>query len=386
MRPISNVVDITNYVDARPRQPAARLRPREDPRRELTARRARPVEKLRTLDGKERELDADDAGDRRRRGAAGHRRHHGRRGTRRSATTRHESCSRRRTSRARRSCAPRRRSACARTARTAGRRASTRPRADRLARRRAAARRALRRRHGAASRSTCPATCRRARSCGCAMGRVAQVTALDRARGARARSSTGSASSREPDEGTIDVRVPTTALRRRHARDRPGRGGRAHLRPRARALDAARSARRRRPDAGQRVRRALEDAAVGAGLNGGRRRSRMVRRGRDRARPRRPTIRARRAAPLANPLSAEHDRTAHDAAAEPARVAPPQRGGGPRRTRASSRSRTSYHPVDGARSCRASRGRSARRSGPRGRLQLARRGPARRRSSRPRAC
>ena len=43
--------------DARPRQPAPRLRPRPHPRARLTARRARAGEKIRTLDGQERELD-----------------------------------------------------------------------------------------------------------------------------------------------------------------------------------------------------------------------------------------------------------------------------------------------------------------------------------------
>ena len=79
MRPISNVVDITNYVMHDLGSPLhaydhARMRGAR-----LTARHARAGETIRTLDGQERELDSVDARDRRLRGAAGHRRHHGRR-------------------------------------------------------------------------------------------------------------------------------------------------------------------------------------------------------------------------------------------------------------------------------------------------------------------
>ena len=111
---------------ARPRQPAPRLRLRAScAAASLTARRARPGETLRTLDGQQRELDPDDARDRRRRGAAGHRRHHGRRRLRDRA--RHDDDrARGRELHARPDHAHLAgSSACAPTARTAGRRAST---------------------------------------------------------------------------------------------------------------------------------------------------------------------------------------------------------------------------------------------------------------------
>ena len=101
MRPISNVVDITNYVMHDLGSPLhaydhARIRGAR-----LTARRARAGETLRTLDGQDRELDPSmlviaDA-----EGAAGHRAASWAAPTPRCATTRRRSCSRRPTSRAR---------------------------------------------------------------------------------------------------------------------------------------------------------------------------------------------------------------------------------------------------------------------------------------------
>ena len=61
MRPISNAVDITNYVMLATRQPDARATTRRRcAEGRIVVRRARPGEQLVTLDGTERELDPED--------------------------------------------------------------------------------------------------------------------------------------------------------------------------------------------------------------------------------------------------------------------------------------------------------------------------------------
>ena len=113
--------------DARARQPAARVRLRRRCTAGGSSSAARaPGEKLRTLDGVERELVARRPADRRRRARDRARRDHGRRGDRDRRAARRPSCSRRRTSSRTASTAPPSASACAPRARTAGRRASTR--------------------------------------------------------------------------------------------------------------------------------------------------------------------------------------------------------------------------------------------------------------------
>ena len=60
VRPISPIVDITNYVQPRARPADARVRSRRSwPGAEIRVRRARPGETITTLDGVERKLDAD---------------------------------------------------------------------------------------------------------------------------------------------------------------------------------------------------------------------------------------------------------------------------------------------------------------------------------------
>ena len=60
MRPINNVVDVTNYVMLARRPAAARLRPRpRSPATRSSSRRSRPGEKIVTLDGIERPLQPD---------------------------------------------------------------------------------------------------------------------------------------------------------------------------------------------------------------------------------------------------------------------------------------------------------------------------------------
>ena len=60
MRPISNVVDVTNYVMLALGSPLHAFDFTTLHERRIVVRRARPGERLRTLDGVERELDPDD--------------------------------------------------------------------------------------------------------------------------------------------------------------------------------------------------------------------------------------------------------------------------------------------------------------------------------------
>ena len=98
MRPISNVVDVTNYVMLGLGNPLHAFDFAKLGEGRIVVRRARPGEEIRTLDGELRRLDAARPPDRRRRAAGRARRDHGRRGDARSPTRRRASCSRRRTS------------------------------------------------------------------------------------------------------------------------------------------------------------------------------------------------------------------------------------------------------------------------------------------------
>ena len=79
MRPISNVVDITNYVMLCVGEPTHAFDLDQVAGREIIVRRATAGEQVVTLDGQERTLDDGRAGDRRRREALRHRRADGRR-------------------------------------------------------------------------------------------------------------------------------------------------------------------------------------------------------------------------------------------------------------------------------------------------------------------
>ena len=102
----------------------------------------------------------------------------------------------------------------------------------------------------------------------------------------------------------LDVTVPALAARRRHARGRPRRGGRAA----GRARQAARTLPSRRGAAGvlapeQRLRRRAEDALVGRGAARDRRLELRRARPRRPAAAARPTTRAARVVALRNPMS-----------------------------------------------------------------------------------
>ena len=98
VRPISNVVDVTNYVTLGIGQPMHAYDGARIPGGVLTARRARPGERVVTLDGRERTLDARHAGDRRRRRRRRASRASWAAGTPRSRPTPRRSCWRPRTS------------------------------------------------------------------------------------------------------------------------------------------------------------------------------------------------------------------------------------------------------------------------------------------------
>ena len=134
---------------------------------------------------------------------------------------------------------------------------------------------------GLMARAVRRAAGRRARSTSAAQGPAAEDVRLrderadaaarhrGPARRAGARSSSGSSSASPTARDGLDVTVPALPPRRRHARGRPDRGGRADLGARQAPDDAARRAAARAgaltPE--QRLRRRAEDALVGAGLS-----------------------------------------------------------------------------------------------------------------------
>ena len=247
MRPISNVVDITNYVMHDLGSPLhaydhAHLRGSR-----LTARRARPGETLRTLDGQERELDpamlviADAEGPQ---GIAGIM------GAADSEVARRHDDDRARGGQLHALPDPAHLAAARpalRGLQPLGEGRGPPPGAARLARGRAAARAVVRRAHDAAP----DRRLRRPAAAPAAAGAHGARRAHHRARGV------AGAGGRDPRSPRLrsarraghDRRARADdALRRRHARDRRDRGDRPHLRARARSL-AALGRLGRRPDA-----------------------------------------------------------------------------------------------------------------------------------------
>ena len=245
MRPISNVVDVTNYVmlalgnplhafdHAKLAQAADRRPPRADGEQHPHARRRASAGSTPTdlvIADAERAI-----------ALAGIMGGEETRGRRRRRPT---SCSRPRTSSRSGSCARPSGWACAPRARTAGRRASTRTSPSR---RRRYATELLVELTGArwVGRDRRPrASCRRGRSARCGPSAPTRSLGVDvAARASSARSSSGSASRLDERAG----RRPDLARPRRHARDRPRRGGLRASRPRRGAVHAAAPPRDVRP-------------------------------------------------------------------------------------------------------------------------------------------
>ena len=126
MRPISNAVDVTNYVMLALGNPMHAFDYATLAEGRIVVRRARPGEKLVTLDGSARAARPRRSRDRRRRAADRDRRRDGRREHRGLGGRRPRCCSRRRTSIRSPCCGAASAITCAPRARRAGRRASTR--------------------------------------------------------------------------------------------------------------------------------------------------------------------------------------------------------------------------------------------------------------------
>ena len=310
MRPINNVVDITNYVMLMTAQPLHAFDLDKVPGGEIIVRTARDGEKMTTLDGTERTFDAETVLVCDRDGPDGHRRDHGRPGLRgqRLTTTRvllevatWNGVNILRTSRklgaALRRLEPQREAAApgAGAARASGSPSKLMvelcgarlvpgtidvtgeiPDAHRL--------RLRQRPRRAAARARDPAR------------RPGHLPAPARVRG------------RSVDGDDLEATVPSSPPLRRHPRGRPGRGGRAH--PRLRRPSARRRCRRRPRAASlsreQRLRRRAEDLARDLGFDGVVTLS-LTDSGRARAAAdRAATIRARQTIAISNPLSSEH--------------------------------------------------------------------------------